>query len=308
MRTFACVELAAFLSLFCQPTFAVEDGEYQATCHVVLEGRVVLDGVCPVTVDVDPDQEMTEFRVNVGYQYDSGDWFLVKSYYDEADVFWNGGGGGVDAAIALGTLRSEGECWVSTEASVCIQNLQISQYKMLGEISNNTAFRGIFIGQSKEQLSNALLGINRKCLSDEDLDKLSGGHFGNQAKELENTCVIVPLAADLSKYNEDSLELGALAMAVLVNKSFASYVIFNENEAVAFALGADIFEATGMPVQDFIRSIIDNYGLSSGMQSLPEGGWRGYTDKGELVTVYGVQDGAAERVVVTKPASKPTFD
>ncbi|MFD1253476.1 hypothetical protein DEVEQU_00470 [Devosia equisanguinis] len=172
-----------------------------------------------------------------------------------------------------------------------------------------TPFRGIALGQTREQVNDVLRSIGRRCATDEDFAALPRGLGGGLviADQPLQPCWIVPPSAT-TQDEITGILMGAIVLGLEMRLPFNA-VSFVEDRAAAIAVEPEFFDATGMAAYDFAKGIVDNYPIPDGFSFNAEG-WRGFSNKNESVVVQTFNQGRYAVLVVMMNAAGngPSFN
>lgn len=142
-----------------------------------------------------------------------------------------------------------------------------------------TQFRGLALGQTREQVEMALAAVGKRCYTAREVQ--AGGTQPIEQFDGYTTCRITD--------EGEPPELFVLEVNALLNTDLAFgmpvyAVSFFDGRAAAISLTPGFFNSAGTTPYAFAKALIDNYPIV-GFE--PTGtGWRGVTDKSELIQVW----------------------
>ncbi|MEO5807727.1 hypothetical protein [Devosia sp.] len=170
---------------------------------------------------------------------------------------------------------------------------------------DGTQFRGLSLGQTRSEVEAALSANGLRCLTPKEV--LGGGTPAVEGMNGFTTCRIVA-AGDRPQYSVVGLN-EALNRELLFGMPFYG-VSFLNDVASALSFTPDYFNvgANTTPLS-FAQSIADNYDLPDGLEGT-QSGWQGHTSKGEVVTLYQIDQWfpMVMTVQALTPANTPSFD
>lgn len=286
--------------------------QYRAGCTITIEGKDILDGICPVQIKYSAADEMgVTYLVNVGRLDPGDDWagadWVQVDVLDENETiaFWNGGGGSSRAHYELGKLDHDGgDCWFSEQTRICILDRELIGAVAYDAEPATTAFRGVALGMSRPDIDHALWLLDMRCVTTEELVEIGKESFAAMAaKAAANQCFIVQSEFDIAGADEKALGLMSLSFFVL--KNYQTFVTFADGKAAFLSLAPEFFAAAEMTGPQFARSIADNYRVALDPVA---GGWVGRTGTNELVRVFENQAGFAHSVSIEYAGPPPAFN
>ncbi|MGN6537628.1 MAG: hypothetical protein ACTHKQ_18105 [Mesorhizobium sp.] len=244
---------------------------------------------------------------------------------DQADASWSGIGGSSTATEALGRLSKDGNCWFNDKASICFATdntaaasedadpnladdiaLEVAGDQVdrpppiAAPTGDASSFRGIQLGMTKAQIEGAL--NDEFSLSDElpspAGDPRSSDGIYDMNLMLAMTEIMMPNGAHFGSHyiiNRDNQLCGEMSFA--------------DSRVDKIRLGQCYFDIRGrITLSDFVRQIIDTYGLEDGMEGSAKM-VKGPYGPIEYTQYAGVRNATSERFVaaMTSLTNAPTL-
>lgn len=204
-------------------------------------------------------------------------------------------------------LRMALAAWLTLAGSAFAQSPLFPplQFEAVPQGFNGTKFRGVGLGQTRQEVENALAERGFRCMTDAEIaSEHSPTMTPQRIEEVGGYAVCRFTRID----NPTGIGLMGYGVEMIVGATIRG-ISFKNDIASVLSLTPMFFNSEGVSARTFANAIVDNYPFPDGLTA-QQIGWSGVTAANELVEIRVSQDGSSILMIVRMAAESdvPSFD